>query len=56
MLGATICGPQGPQVSEPGINPYEKLPIPTLTANLNHLYAYIGFNPANNIEQCSYKQ
>lgn len=44
-------------MSEPGITPYEKLPIPAAaTANLSHLYAYIDFNPANNIEQCSYKQ
>ena len=56
MLGVTICGPQGPQVREPGINPYEKLPIPAATANLSHLYAYIGFSLANNTEQCSYKQ
>ena len=56
MLGVTICGPQGPQVSEPGITPYEKPLIPALTANLSHLYAYIGFNLANNTEQCSYKQ
>lgn len=50
MLGVTICGPLGPQVSKRGIGPLQKASKSDKTVNLSCLYAYISFDASNNME------